>query len=75
MTLYQSSRDPLDAPNGVDRSMRRTESAGVFSTLLAVSVVFGIAYAYAHSPSPGPSFAQTSPSPAPTHDTPSPLVP
>jgi hypothetical protein len=63
MAPYQSTRDRLDAPKCVDRSMRRTESAGAFSILLTIVVVFGIAYAYAHSPSPGPSFAQTSPSP------------
>jgi hypothetical protein len=75
VALYQSIRDRLDAPNGVDRSMRRTESAGVFSILLTVAVVFGIAYAYAHSPNPGPSFAQTSPSPPPSHATPPPVPP
>ena len=73
MALYQS--DPHNAPNGVDRSMQRTEGAGLFSTLLAVGVVFGIAYAYAQSPLPGPSFAQTSPSPAPTYATPPPVPP
>ena len=73
MALYQS--DPHTAPYGVDRSMQRTEGAGLFSTLLAGGVVFGIAYAYAQSPLSGPSFAQTSPSPAPTYATPPPVPP
>jgi hypothetical protein len=67
--------DVYRSGDGVDRSMRRTESAGVFSILLTVGVVFGIAYAYAHSPNPGPSFAQTSPSAPPSHATPPPVPP
>jgi hypothetical protein len=70
---HQSTRDALEAPNGVDRSVRRTERAGVFSILLAVGIVFGIAYAYARSPNPGPSFARTSPSSAPGAPTPPPF--